>query len=537
MSRARCCFGLLAAALAVACGAAKPAPPRPASAVGVTIADLSQVNELVAGDVRFTTDVLDQIFVQLLSEQPDFTEHPPTFAPELAASYEFSADRSTLTFHLRRDAVWSDGVPITAADVRFTWEAQRSPDVAWSYADLKDAIRDVEVVDPHTVRFHFAQTYAYQLVDANEGKILPKHVWGTLPFAEWRERADWFREHLVTSGPFRLGAWRPGAEIVLERNERYFDRSLPKLDRVTFRVAPDAATHVEQLLAGTIDFACGLTPADASRLAGHPDLRVIAFDYRQYDYICWNALRRPFDDPAVRRALTLAIDRQALIDTLWKGYARIASSPIPSNLWAHDRELVAWPHDPAEARRLLAAAGFVDGDRDGILERDGRPFTFELSTNSSNRIRSDALVMIQAQLRQVGIDARPRTLEIHTLTERNLAHDFDATLSGWSVDTTLDLKPYFHSSEADGGYNFGSFRDPEVDERIAAARRASTPEAAKPDLVAVQRILHQQQPYTFLWEPQRLCAVRGDLEDVRPNALSAYFNLPEWRRSPPRAAP
>jgi peptide/nickel transport system substrate-binding protein len=100
------------------------------------------------------------------------------------------------------------------------------------------------------------------------------------------------------------------------------------------------------------------------------------------------------------------------------------------------------------------------------------------------------------------------------------------------VDTTLDIKPYFHSSEADGGYNFGDYRNAEVDRLLDAARRAPTPEAAKPDLVAIQRILHREQPYTFLWEPRRICAVREDLRDVRPNALSSYFNLDEWRRVP-----
>ena len=327
-------------AVTIACTGDRPQrstqTARASIAVGATIADLSGVNELLASDIQFTTDVLDQLFLQLLSEQADFAEHPPTFAPELALSYDWSDDHRALTFHLREDAVWSDGVPITAEDVRWTWQAQVSAEVAWSYADLKDAITDVEVVDPHTVRYHFREAYSSQLLDAIEGKILPKHVWSEIPFAEWRQRADWFRDHLVTSGPFRLAAWRPGEEIVLARNERYFDPALPKLDRVVFRVVPDAATHVEQLLAGALDFACGVTPADATRIANRSDLRILAFDNRQYDYIAWNSLRAPFDDPEIRRALTLAIDRQALVDTLFKGYARVASSPIPSNIWAHD---------------------------------------------------------------------------------------------------------------------------------------------------------------------------------------------------------
>ena len=525
---------LAAGVLLVACGSE---PDREAgdrrrveSATGVSISDLSGVNELVASDVRFTTDVLDHLFSQLLSEQADFAEHPPTFAPELASSFEWSPDRKTLTFHLRPDAVWSDGAPITAEDVRFTYEAQTSPEVAWSYSHLKDGLADVEVVDPRTVRYRFRESYAYSLVDANEGKILPRHVWGQIPFARWRESADWFREHLVTSGPFVLAEWRPGQHLVLARNDRFYDRALPKLDRVVFRIVPDAATHVDLLASGAIDFACGLTPSDAKRLAKSPDVRVIAFAFRQYDYIAWNTRRPPFDDPEIRRALTLAIDRQGLVDSLFGGFARIASSPIPSLFWAHDRALAPWPYDPREARSILARQGFADRDGDGIVERAGRPFAFELTTNSSNRLRSDAMVLIQAQLQAIGVAATPRTMEIHSLTERNIAHEFDATLSGWAVDTTLDLKAYFHSSEADGGYNFGDYRNNEVDRLLDATRRAASPEAARPDFERLQRILHAEQPYTFLWEPQRICAVRSDLTDVSPNALSSYFNLPEWRR-------
>ena len=142
--------------------------------------------------------------------------------------------------------------------------------------------------------------------------------------------------------------------------------------------------------------------------------------------------------------------------------------------------------------------------------------------------------MIQEQLRKVGVAATPRTIEIHALTEANRAHDFDATVSGWAIDTTLDFRPYFHSTESAGGYNIGSYANAEVDRLLDTSRRAPSPEAALPDLLRMQQILHAEQPYTFLWEPQRLCAVRADLAEVRPNAISAYFNLPEWQR---RAAP
>jgi peptide/nickel transport system substrate-binding protein len=399
----------LLALAAIACGpspptaAPEPGPPRRGGeAIAATIADLGGVNELVSGRIGFTNDVLDQLFLQLLREQPDYALHPPTFAPELAESHELSTDRKVLTFRLRGDAVWSDGHPVTAEDVRFSWLAQRSDEVAWAYSDSKDTIADVEIVDPRTVRFHFSEVYPFQVVDANDGKILPSHLWSRLPFAEWRRNADWFRDHMAVTGPFRLGAWRPGQEVLLERNERFYDAERPRLDRVRFRVVPDQPAQVEQLIAGSLDFLPAVPPQSAARLAATPEVELLVFPGRQYDYVCWNTLRPPFDNPGVRRALTLAIDRQALVDTLWKGYARVAAGPILTGVWARKRDLAPWPYDPGEARRLLAASGFRDGDGDGIVERDGKPFRFEIDTNSSNRVRSEALVLIQEHLRRVG---------------------------------------------------------------------------------------------------------------------------------------
>jgi peptide/nickel transport system substrate-binding protein len=531
---------MLAALLCGASGAPAPAPTvaadeprRGGEATAATLADLAGVNELVSGRYGFTNEALDQMFLQLLREQPDYADHPPTLAPELATSYEFSPDRRTLTFRLRADVRWSDGEPVTAEDVRFSWQAQRSPEVAWAFADSKDAITDVEVIDPQTARFHFSEVYPYQLVDANDGKILPRHLWSQLPFAAWPESADWFRDHIAVTGPFQLGAWQPNQEVVLERNQRYLDPALPRLDRVRFRVVPDPAAQVEQLLAGSLDFLPSVGPDATVRLAVAPEVELLVFPGRQYEYICWNTGRPPFDDPDIRRALTLAIDRQALVDTLWRGYARVAASPILANVWARAKDLAPWPYDPREASRILAAKGFRDVDGDGILERGGHPFRFELTTNSANRVRSDAVVLIQEQLRRVGVDVEPRTLEMQTLTAANLAHGFDATLGGWAVDTTLDLRPYFHSGEAHGGYNFGSYSNPELDRLLVAVRQVADLEATRPMFDRIQRILHAEQPYTFLWESQRLAAVRRELGAVEPNALSSLASVARWWRRAP----
>jgi peptide/nickel transport system substrate-binding protein len=512
--------------LAGACKRREPAAPPTLVVAGGS--DFDGPNELVdAGARQNEQEIRGALFLHLLRERPDYQDHPPTFAPELARAWRFSADRLTLSFELRDDARWSDGAALTAEDVRFTWQAQTSPEVGWTAAYLKERIREVEVVGPKTVRFHFTSSYPGQLLDANEGFILPRHVWGKLPFARWGESADWFAENLVVSGPFTLRSWRRGEELVLARNPRYYRPGRPRIERVVFRVVPEEATRIQDLLAGNAHVVEAVPPDRVDEVEGDPDSRVAALWARQYTFIAWNTRRPPFDDAQVRRALTLAIDRAALVETLWRGHARVAVSPIPASVWAHLAELRPWPYDPRAARRLLAERGFRDGDGDGIVERNGQPFSFELSTTSTSQLRRDAVVLIQEQLRRVGVEARPAFREPGTQLARLDAHEFDGALSAFGIDTGLDMRHAFHSGQA-GDSNWGRYADPEVDRLLDRIATQTEPRRALPLYHQLQRLLHRDQPYTFLWEPQSLVGLAEGLQGS-PSPLRTLEGLDEWR--------
>ncbi|HBL28735.1 MAG TPA: hypothetical protein DD490_18015, partial [Acidobacteria bacterium] len=319
------------------------------------------INDLIFPTTAVGSEVHFRVFQHLVEEQPDFAEHPATFKPQLAESWEWSDDHKVLTFHLRKNLVWSDGVPLTAEDVRWSWQAQVHPAVAWDSAYMKEHIRDVEVVDPQTVRFHFTRVYAKQLLDANEGLILPKHAWSRLPFEKWRENGTWFFENRLAAGPFRIESWTAQQEMVLVRNERYWEKERPYLDRVVLRFVPDASSLTTQLLNGEIDFIAQVSPADAKRVRERPELQVIPFWSNLFVAVAWNHSRPLFADAEVRRALTLAIDRRSIVETLWPGgTGRVGISPLLQSVWAHDKTLQPWPYDPAEARKILAARGWKD---------------------------------------------------------------------------------------------------------------------------------------------------------------------------------
>ena len=390
------------------------------------------------------------------------------------------------------------------------------------------------MVDAHTVRFHFSEGYPYQLVDANDGKILPRHAWSQLPLAEWRRDTDWFREHLVVSGPYRLAAWTPGQEILLERNERYFEPDLPRLDRVRFRVVPDQSAQIEQLLSGALDFLPSLTADQAARIAASSGVELLVFEGRQYDYICWNTLRPPFDDADVRRALTLAIDRQALVDTLWRGYARVAASPILANVWARATGPLALALRPAR--------GEPDPRRRGLprqrRRRNARPRRPTVPLRAHHQLLEPRPLGRAGARPGAAAADRRRCPAAH-------ARDPDPDREEHRAPTSTPPSPAGRSTRPS---TCAPTSTPPRRTAATTSARSATPsstacstevrkvdrvEDAAPVFDRIQRILHAEQPYTFLWEPQRLAGARRELAEVEPNSLSPLFNLARWWRRAP----
>jgi peptide/nickel transport system substrate-binding protein len=492
--------------------------------------DIDGVNELVNQSTALHNALqYFALFLPLVEIQPDYQEAPSTFLPRLAESYEFSEDHLRLTFHLRNDVVWSDGVKTTAEDVLFTWQAQTDPDIAWPFVDSKRRITKVEVLDETTVRFHFSEVYSVQLNDANLGVILPKHVWGRLPFAEWKDNSDWFVENLVVNGPFNLEAWEPGQRVVLGRNESYFEPNLPKVDRIVFEITRDSQSQLAKLRSGHAHMVEYVNPPDASQVVAHPELRLETFIPRFFFSAMWNTSRPFFAEKEVRQALTLAIDRQAIIETLHFGYGALAHSPFPSNSWPHNKAIEPWPYDPQRARELLASKGWIDHDGDGIIDRDGQPFRFELMTNSENSLRRDLTVMMQEQLRLVGIAAEPRNMEFNALLAPLSRHEFDAVVTGVAMDTSFNARFYFHTDAIKDGYNWGMFDNPEVDRLIDEIAVQIDPQVIKPLFDRLQEILHDEQPVTYLYEGRRLVGIHESLHDVGANAISSFSDMRFWR--------
>ena len=527
MKHARWLFvaGWLVAAGCSPSGTPTPSAPADTVVVGL-LADIQSWNPYLAEDAA-NEEVLSLIYPSLAIEQVDYQQHPPSFAPSLAESWEWSEDHLSLTFHLRSDAKWSDGVPVTSEDVLFSWRAQTSDALGWMWSDITDSIEAVEAPDAHTVTYRFTHRYPYQLMDVNDGPIVPAHAWADIPFDRWEE-TDW-RDLVVSAGPFLPGAYTPQQEIILRRNPHYFVPDRPRIERLIFRIVPSKTGLFTQLLAGGIDLVNDIPPSEAERVRANPELELTAYADRSYTHICWNLERPLFADPMVRRALGMAIDRETLIDAVYDGFARPSVGPVLSTMWAFNRDLAELPYDPGGAVALLAEAGWRDSDGDGLLDRDGQPLAFEVLAPSESDVRQDISLLVERDLARIGVTATPRPMEWGAVQAAIDEGDFDAFVNRWIEPTQVDLEEIWHSVPPDvPTFNYGRYDNPEVDRLLEEVAAAADVAAQKPLLDRIQALIVADQPYTFLVENTRLVGLNSRVKGADINDATLFFNVTEW---------
>ncbi|MEM9407123.1 MAG: ABC transporter substrate-binding protein [Acidobacteriota bacterium] len=271
-----------------------------------------------------------------------------------------------------------------------------------------------------------------------------------------------------------------------------------------------------------------MRPADIAEAEAREDLQVLTHDQRQYTFISWNVGKPLFEDPTVRNAMTLAIDRDAIIETLWLGYANPGVTPVLSSTWAAHPDIAPLPYDPDQAGQLLDEAGWTDSDGDGVRDKDGVDFSFELATNTGNPQRWDTIQMVQAQLAKIGVQVKPARYDLPTINARTQAHDFDAAVIGLLIDTTLDNTV---TLKGDATYNFGQYADAEMDQLLDEYAAALDKGAAIEKIHRIQEIFHRDQPMSVLWEPLGIRGLSANLKNATPSSSSDLWRLRHWEWS------
>lgn len=463
--------------------------------------------------------------------------------PDLAERWTVSPDGLTITFTLRPKLAWSDGTPLTADDVLFTYEALRTWDVqTGAQADLEGYVAAVTAPTSQTVTLVLNRRLAGILADAAL-PILPRHVWGHLDPRAVQD-VD-LLSNSVGSGPFMLRERRPGEALVLVPNRLYYG-SPPFLDEIAFLVAPEP--HVAEVAVRQGDLHLALLPrACCDSLEQSPPrspVRTARYPAPQYTFVAFNLHEgSPMADPLLRRAWALALDKEALVMAATGGAGVALWSPILAPSYALDDALPQPGPDLAGARALVAQAGWVDGDGDGIVEKAGRPLRVRLFVRADAPERITATLRMSETLGQIGMAVQVIPADFQSVIAAKLRppYDFDALCMQWrNLGPDPDQFYLLHSSQAWQGpedtranlYNFVGYRSTEADRLLLAGRDTYDPEQRRGIYVELQRLLAQDLPYYLLWgDPvyvaadARLRTAEGPVELGTPNVL---WNVEEW---------
>jgi peptide/nickel transport system substrate-binding protein len=444
----------------------------------------------------------------------------------LCDRWEVSPDQRVFTLHLRPEAVWEDGVPVTSKDAIFTLEKIVDPKSdALFYAPNFESFRKAEAVDAKTLRVTFEQPYAYRLYAFNV-PLLPAGLYARRELLQAPEnRAP------VSNGPYRFSRWRTSESIELVRNERYWGPR-PHFDRVVFRILPDQAQALRALERGELDEMRLSTEQWRRARADAGFLRrcrpVLFFDL-SYFYIGYNNRSPLFSDAGTRRAMSMLLDRGSLVRDLFLGTARIISGPWAADSPAYDPSVAPYPFDPARAGRILAEAGWKPSAGDHVLERGGRRFEFDLLYGSGSTSAQQVAEVFRDALSRAGIVCHPRAVEWAAFAKKMDTGDFDAVASSYSAsDPNPDLYGTWHSSQAPpNGLNNVSYSSPEADRLIVSARLELDPSRRTAIYHRLHRILHDDAPATFALQSAQKYAVSRRIGGLVTTPLGLFKFWPD----------
>ncbi len=493
---------------------------------------------------------------------PEF-ECELTYGPGVYGSWEWNEAQTEMTVKLRPGVMWSDGTPVTAADIDFTYELIADPVVASPRMAYIEHMEEgaPEVVDDHTVVFRFDHAYDRITMEAHAGFTpVPHHVLKDADRATLRGHE--FSRNPIITGPWKVADWKPDERIVLEPNEEFTGdpKDAARIERVIFKILPEYATRLVELENGQVDLMQAILVQDADRLAvEHPEIKLYRRGWRSQDYVAWNQLdfedykakkeargtdpewkwedvkrHHIFGDKETRIALSKAVDVDKMMNDLLtskvtgESYAKRSVSTItPALCSVHNNDIQPIAFDPEAAKADLAAVGWTDTDGDGVLDKDGKPFRFTLMTNSGNPRRAKGAIIMQAQLKDVGVDMQIETIEANTFFERLRKKDYEAALSGWSAGLFVDMTDIWHSGDK-YEFNFTSYADPEVDDLIDRAIAEPDPVKNAALWKQAQARIYEDQPYTFLYWMDEIVGVHSRFKDAKVDVLSAFRDLRSW---------
>ncbi|KAB2337210.1 peptide-binding protein [Cytobacillus depressus] len=483
-------------------------------------------NPLYSNDAS-SSDIEDMIFSSLMGSNIELNT---VKEGNLAETYEASEDGKEFTIKIVENAKFHDGELLDADDVVFTYSIPLSPDYDGVRKSYFENIEKIEKIDQYTVKFTLKQVDAqFPVVSLGFG-ILPEHILKDVPIAELGEH-EFNTKNPIGSGPFKFAEWKDGEYVKVVANDDYFD-GRPYLDSVTYKLVPDANAILAQLQAGDIDYYAGIAQPDVPTVESFADasgLRLESGLALSYTYLAFNQRDDKFKDKKVRQAITHAIDREAIVENVMAGLGEVAHVPESPLSWAYNPDVPKFGYDVEKAKQMLEEAGWKPG-ADGILEKDGKKFSVEVKTNQGNKVREDIVVILQQQLKEVGIEIKPQIVEFSSLIADidPGVWNFEAIVLGWSLGIDPDPSGIFHTKEIEQGLNFTGYSNPELDVLMDEQLQELDKDKRKEMIGKIQAGLAEDQAYTFLYYPKEFRALPANLEGYEFHPKNQMYNIHKW---------
>ncbi|MCA1940041.1 MAG: ABC transporter substrate-binding protein [Caenispirillum bisanense] len=513
-----------AAALSVALGAS--------AAQAKTLVYCSEASPEGFNPQLFTAGTtLDASSRQVYNRLVEFKRGTTEIVPGLAERWEISADGRTYTFHLRPDVQFHsiDGFtptrPLTADDVVWSFERQMNPQHPYhqvgggSYEyfeamSMGELIERVEKVDDHTVRFHLTRPEAPMLANLamDFASIFSKEYADAMMDAGTPDQVD---NRPVGTGPFKMVDYQKDSVIRYVAHPDYWEGKAA-LDRLVFSITPDAGVRFAKIKAGECHVMPYPNPADVPLMRDHPDLRVMEAPGLNVGYLAFNTEKPPLDDPRVRRALSMAIDKDAIVEAVYLNQAMAAKNPMPPMLLGYADDIEDHPYDPEAAKRLLAEAGYPDGFATDVW---AVPIHSHINPNSRRQAE-----MIQADWQKIGVTAEIKTYEWGEYLKRSKDGEHQTLLLGWNGDNgdPDNFLAVLLSCDSVGAANRARWCDQEFDAAVMEAKRVSDPAARAALYEKAQRRFHEQVPWDPMVHAKLFDVVRKEVTGYTPSPFDAH---------------
>ncbi len=475
-------------------------------------------------------DITDRIFERLADLRPGGSPlDPAAFEPGLARSWE-RVDSLTWRFDLRTGVTWHDGQPFTAEDVRFSFELFADPEIDALARGTVSGLR-VSVVDDSTVDITFSEPYAEQVYDATyHVRMMPSHVWSNRSLGEWSPENE--QDLVIGTGPYRLVSWTRPSRVELTAVPGH--RTAPAITRLIWSIAPEPDAATNALLAGEASAMEAVPPPRVDEVASDRRLKVIRYPSAVYGFLAFNLdpSRRsalPLRYRAVRRALTMALDRSAIAKASVGPDGESPAGPLGRTSWIVADTIDQLPYDTALAASEMISAGW-ERSEGGAWSNGPQRLGFDILVPATSRARQVAAEAIQEAWRQFGVTVSITGVDFPVFSERLANGDFDSYVGAWLDEPSLRGLADQWSRSGWDVLNVGHYHNPEFDGLLRMAGLAGDPVQARDHYLQALGVLNQDAPAVFIFSPTNVAAIDAGLGEITLNPYSWLEGVENWGR-------